>query len=741
MSIPYRTQLNRNRPEQIKLFVRCVSESQSEALWRTLRKHFARVSNPMQSFDSSFSHFFFVETSEDALRASWEQIVAVIAPLTIGSSTSPAVQPQNLAKQPPLGDFAGWERKFREAVRLVHEEIPKQSKATQAISLHWVVDQVRNGNAEAVESELSRPLLSPTSVLRAQIALFSETGQSERLIALVESRRREVLALPASGLLATQIVSAYLAFGQTHAIEDALRSAQRIAQAFMPELERLGQASALREMLRQGFDLITAQPESVIPTLREQIAGIVQVAPSEQIAALETLRSHHAGAFELHLALGDAYAAIGQIDTAREAYTHAKLRDDEERGEVLSRQAELLVAARRYPEALELLPQGEELPPNRTALRGVALYWQGHAREARQLLEDAWEAGERRRALLLPLARSRVTNGQDNLALQVYRLLLDNASDELEPEDLAQLALGFYSDCPEDITEIQIAKLCEKYVELGGLRTRPIQEATDLLHIRSELWPSEDQEHWLEVRTDLLEWLANQRRIADLKAEFDMLRNAVQRSWLGRNEQFELLEALELTALEHGELKAMLADEYQAICTAVVATALLRNEPIPAFIQSIQRSLHFLDRNAADFITVYIDDERKQLAQRNMPVVEQIFAHEQTANLANLSLTIVGGHVAMRREVEQVLCERYGLVDYLEIGPSSDEHIDRLKVRDRVVGRNLVAVITGYMGHDLTNLVRDFQRTGELSGHVIWLKCRGKSGVVREILGAMRYSE
>jgi hypothetical protein len=47
-------------------------------------------------------------------------------------------------------------------------------------------------------------------------------------------------------------------------------------------------------------------------------------------------------------------------------------------------------------------------------------------------------------------------------------------------------------------------------------------------------------------------------------------------------------------------------------------------------------------------------------------------------------------------------------------------------------------VIIGYTGHDLTGHVRDLQRTNGLSGRVIWPRCRGKSGVVREILEASR---
>lgn len=59
-----------------------------------------------------------------------------------------------------------------------------------------------------------------------------------------------------------------------------------------------------------------------------------------------------------------------------------------------------------------------------------------------------------------------------------------------------------------------------------------------------------------------------------------------------------------------------------------------------------------------------------------------------------------------------------------------------MPLSERVLGRDLVAVVAGYTGHDLTNHVRDLQCAGEVTGQIIWPRCRGKSGVVREILEA-----
>jgi len=738
MSLPYRAEPNPNpnRPDQIRLFVRCTSDGQAEALWRALRGRFPWVSSRMSSFDPAFSTFFFVQANEADIQGAWPQIVAAVAPVTADAAAAP-LQPLPRPSS-KLGDLATWDRTFRAAVRRVHEEIPRQSASTQEVSLGWVVEQVRAGNADAVEAMLGQPLISPVSALRAQIALFSETGQHERIIALVESRRREVLALPASGLLAEQVVGAYLEFGRTSAVEDALRGAQRFAGALLPELERLHQADGVRELLRQALTPAAPPTETSVSTLHEQIAGIIQVSPPDQIAALETLRGEHTGVVELHLALGAAYAAAGQIDAALTAYAEANSRDDAERTQVLERRAELLVEARSYREVVALLPDADDMPPALAALRGAALHWLGRFGEARALLERAWDAGERRRVLLLPLARSWASAGQDDRAIHAYRLLLDNAPDLLEPEDLARLALGLYMDRPDDISVAQIAELCERYVQQDGPTARPEQEVDDILSLRVTLWIDEGDDRWMAAQADRLEWLAARRLTAALRAELDALRERIQRSHLQRHEHFELLEGLEVAGLEDVAIRAALSGEYQSLCTAEVDAALLRNEPIPAFVQAMQRSLHFLDRVSADFIAEYIADERAQIARRNLEATDQVFAPEQSVSLARLCLTIVGGHVAMRREVERELRQSHGLINYLDVPPSSEVHIDHDLVRDRTTERDLVVVITGYTGHDLTGHVRDLQRAGDLPGRVIWLRCRGKSGVVREILEAAK---
>ncbi len=158
---------------------------------------------------------------------------------------------------------------------------------------------------------------------------------------------------------------------------------------------------------------------------------------------------------------------------------------------------------------------------------------------------------------------------------------------------------------------------------------------------------------------------------------------------------------------------------------------------MPLYIHDLRRALHFLNRDFADQLAQIMTDELRALNERNLSVPSQLIEESTAFNLSEVKLTLVGGHVATRREVEHELREHYGLLEYQEIAPSDEEHFDKAKVRERVLGRHLITVITRYTGHDLTNIVRDLQRTGDITGTIIWPTCRGKSGVVREILKAI----
>lgn len=104
------------------------------------------------------------------------------------------------------------------------------------------------------------------------------------------------------------------------------------------------------------------------------------------------------------------------------------------------------------------------------------------------------------------------------------------------------------------------------------------------------------------------------------------------------------------------------------------------------------------------------------------------------ADLSAVKLALVGGHDATRRGVIQDLTRRYGLKKCVELPPSDKASLGRNNMKAKLQDCDLIVLITGYMSHKQTDSVTKLQQAGALSGDVLALTCRGKSGVLREIL-------
>ena len=71
---------------------------------------------------------------------------------------------------------------------------------------------------------------------------------------------------------------------------------------------------------------------------------------------------------------------------------------------------------------------------------------------------------------------------------------------------------------------------------------------------------------------------------------------------------------------------------------------------------------------------------------------------------------------------------------FTEVAPSDEAYINRSNVQTKISNCDLVAMITGYMDRDLSKIVSELNKDDALVGAVLPLSCRGKSGIVREIL-------
>ena len=103
-------------------------------------------------------------------------------------------------------------------------------------------------------------------------------------------------------------------------------------------------------------------------------------------------------------------------------------------------------------------------------------------------------------------------------------------------------------------------------------------------------------------------------------------------------------------------------------------------------------------------------------------------------DLSGFHLALVGGHDATRREVIRELTEQYGLKKWVELPPFEQGSVGLSQIRRRIERCDLIVVITGYMNHKLTDCINRLKASGSLSGDVMLVNCRGKTGVVREIL-------
>lgn len=102
-------------------------------------------------------------------------------------------------------------------------------------------------------------------------------------------------------------------------------------------------------------------------------------------------------------------------------------------------------------------------------------------------------------------------------------------------------------------------------------------------------------------------------------------------------------------------------------------------------------------------------------------------------DLSQLSLALVGGHDATRRGVIELLSP-YGLKQVVEIPPASQNKISQSRIKAKIQRCDMIVIIAGYLSHKLTDIIDNLNQHNALAGELLYLNCRGSSGVAREIL-------
>lgn len=712
--------------DQVGLRLKC-NEAQAENIYLKLRQQELRLSRLMPSNHSGYDYFLYVTGTESQLRQLMSEVqISFQANITVAKARSKAATTQN---------FKTWQAQFRKAVKTLNKESEStySISSTQEIDQNRLISKIADGQTTEVEGRLLQQAnLNDSNALRILIALYAQTKQHEQIVALYKTKRSYILALPVSGHLVEQLISAHIQYSQQTNIPEFFDLAKQIAQDFLPELERLRQANGVRQLLNRSIEDEETPPNATGVTLSEQLAQLLEIQPGERINQLKSLRSKYPKATNVLLALAKSYAAIDNSEDALKIYQSIS----EKTEEVKKQHSSLLLDSGSFQEVLALLPESnDELSPVLSGLRGVALYFLGQKALAREHLETAWHEGERGVQILLPLGRLWAEEGDPIQAGMVYQILQETAEDRFNLEDLALMArvanLGGFGD----ISEKQTVDYYEKFITQAGVNLTNFSKAKEILNDRLELWISISEiEAILNAYADLLYWLASVGQFEDLETELAKLRDLVTRQSINRQQQFELLEIIEPYIDALPQLRESLANDYFAIAIAEIDSQIRQAQSEAPFFEDLKRALFNLDKELLQEIVEYQQQKRAEAQGLGIQIVLEEAITKKTPNLSSLNLALVGGHEATRREVIRELQEKYQLKYFTEVAPSNEAYINRNNVQTKINNCGLVAMITGYMGHDLSKIVSELNKDDALVGEVLPLSCRGKSGVIREIL-------
>jgi hypothetical protein len=715
-------------PDQIGLRLKCESQSQAEKIHLALRKESLKISRLMPSNHSGFTHFVYVSATESQVRS----CVSKIEPLF--NASNPQISTEQVHKQAKdTLNFRSWQNLFRGAVKKLNNDSPRPISLTQEINQTRLSEEIAAGHTTEIEDKLLRQAnFNDSNALRTLITLYAQTEQHEQIVELCKAKRSEILALPVSGRLVEQLIVAHLQHSQQTNVPEFLLAAQQIAQEFLPELERLHQANSVRKLLHQVLNPQEAPPTVTGVTLSEQLAQLLEIEPGDKISRLKSLHNEYPKATNVILALAESYTAIGNTEQALQLYRSIPEQTEEIQQLYLS----LLIDSDRSQEVLEFLPESiNELSPVLSGLRGVALARLGQKPLARNFLEKAWHEGQRSIQILLPLARLWAEEGDPIQAGAAYQILQETADNQLTSQDYALMArvsnLGGFGDLSDE----QKANYYEECVARADSDLLNLSISSEILKDRLELWKGlNNVEELLNAYADWLDWLANAGQIEDLERELAQLRSLATQQRISFQQHFELLEGIEPFVDALPKLRQGLVNDYFGIALKEIDNAIRQGQSEAIFFQDLQRALLYLNRESVQEVVEYRRQKQVEAQELGIQIAPEEVIFTEAPNLSSLNLALVGGHASTRKEVIRELQERYCLKDATEVAPSNEASVNRANVQTKIGNCDLIAMITGYMGHDLSQIVSELKKNGALTGEVLPLSCRGKSGVVREIL-------
>lgn len=234
---------------------------------------------------------------------------------------------------------------------------------------------------------------------------------------------------------------------------------------------------------------------------------------------------------------------------------------------------------------------------------------------------------------------------------------------------------------------------------------------------------------WLLARgasgTDRREKQALMRRLAALRAEcnvltyqMDQMRHQLSLENRGLQALYEEMKAeRDDLQLEIWELEDLLQELFELL-------TLVEAEP-PAVAAASWPEITF---EAQPLVSLEPLAKQANNSEKAPP------ADLATVDVSGTKLALVGGHDSTRRGVIHQLVEHHGLLHWVELPPFEKHSIGRSNIKAKISDCDLIVLITGYMRHKQTDSIVRLRKLGALSGDILLVSCRGRSGVVREIL-------
>jgi|GEM_PF-3272964 len=147
-------------------------------------------------------------------------------------------------------------------------------------------------------------------------------------------------------------------------------------------------------------------------------------------------------------------------------------------------------------------------------------------------------------------------------------------------------------------------------------------------------------------------------------------------------------------------------------------------------------------KNEQDDLQLEVWDLKEQLKlftgtsnQAEIPIANLLISPtvKPIIDLSSISIALVGGKKYTRKDIVKRLSKSYCLREIREVPPTSERYADTKSVEEIIGNCNLIAVVTQYIGHDLTDIISGLEAKRRLQGKIIHLKTKGASGISRDI--------